>query len=109
MNLREVNTHIKPVIKIVIAVVLIFCFFSFPYWYFTVVRFVCCFGLWLLFTKYKNHFIRVALIPFIILYNPIVEYELSKSVWLIFDVLLAIVLVIWAILDITLRLDKSHA
>ena len=102
MNLKEANTRIKPIVKIVIGLVLLGCFISLPYWYFMVVRWVCSFGLLMLFTRYKRHLFRIAMIPFIILFSPFADYELSKGVWLIFDVLLAIVLIIWAVLDYTL-------
>ena len=109
MNLREVDIRIKPIIKILIAAILIGCFFPSLNFYFEIVKLVCFIGLWVLFVKYKTHIIKIAIIPFLILFNPIVPYELSRSVWLLLDVVLAIVLATWAILDFTLELDRKQA
>lgn len=83
-------------IGLCLAVALLLCLFPMPYDYFTLVRFAsmiifACFAF--SFYKEKNTLFMVIAISLAILFQPLAKITLSRDMWNIIDVIVAVALI----------------
>lgn len=83
-------------IGLYLAVALLLCLFPMPYDYFTLVRFAsmiifACFAF--SFYKEKNTLFMVIAISLAILFQPLAKITLSRDMWNIIDVIVAVALI----------------
>lgn len=90
----------KQLVKIVLAIVLAMCIFKMPYGYYQFVRLSGCIGLIWLTYEYGKSLLAIPCILSAILLNPIIKIHFDRDTWNIIDVIIAIALVIWVIVDL---------
>lgn len=82
----------------VIVLLLFGCLLPMPYWYYQLIRVVCCIGFWWLYSFSKDEkrvYLMASCIICIILFNPIIPIRFERNVWQIIDVSVAGLLLIW--------------
>jgi hypothetical protein len=94
----------NAIIRTIGIILLLLCFLPMPYAYYVIVRYVICLGLLIAFVDEKKYdnipFGRVfSYIIIFSVFNPIFRIEMDKIVWNVVDVVVAVVLAIWAIKD----------
>jgi len=90
-------------IKILLAALLIGCLFKVPYGYFQFVRIAGCIGFcYLAYEEYKSRRVitEILCIACAILLNPIIKIHFSRSLWNTIDLIIAILLIIWIVVDL---------
>lgn len=101
----------KTIIKILIAILLIGCCFKVPYGYFQYARIVGFLGFGYLaydeFKNKKNILIILFCINCAILLNPIEKIHFPRYTWNIIDIILAIILIAWILIEALLRDKKA--
>ena len=93
----------KTIIKIILASILFLCLLKMPYGYYQFVRIACFVGFaYLAYTEYlaKNYFQIIACIAAAILLNPFDKVHFERELWNKIDLLLAIVLIVWTIIEL---------
>ncbi len=85
------------IIQIVLAALLFLCLAPMPYGYYELVRFVAMSGFVFLgyqFYKEKNEALCFVYLSLALLFQPFIKIALSREIWLMVDVVVAIFLVI---------------
>ena len=97
--------NLNSIIKIVLAVLFLFCLLDMPYGYYQLVRFIGMIGFGLFaFTAYnrQDNFHFIIWLASAILINPIFKISLGREIWNIVDV-------IWAIwLLVSIKIEKKE-
>lgn len=99
MNLYAV----KPIIKTLIAVLLIGCIFKVPYGYFQFIRIAGCIGLaYLAYFEFEANKMPtgVLCVAGAILLNPVYKIHFVRSLWNTIDLIMAALLIIWIVIDL---------
>lgn len=90
------------IIGVAIALILFFCLFKMPYGYYQFVRIIVCAGFAIL-AWMENDKERIpTAILFLgcaILFNPIFKITFKRATWNTIDIIIAICLVIWLVVD----------
>ena len=89
---------------------LLVCLLKMPYGYFQFVRIAGAIGFgWLCYKEYEeNRYITGLLCgACAILLQPILKIHFSRQLWNSIDVVIAIALIIWVIIDLSLQYGKS--
>lgn len=102
----------KYIIKLSLAALLLGCLFDVPYGYFQIVRLVgCALFCWLAYLEYQEKkIITTALcIGCALLLNPIVKVYFKRDVWNNIDLVIAIALVVWMIINVFVYLKNGKS
>ena len=96
---KEIKFSNRQKLQLACAIILLLCVFPLPYGYFVVVRVVTTIiSGYLAYNYYHENKKELALIFFIIavLFQPLFKFALGQNIWLILDILVAIILIILA-------------
>lgn len=88
---------IIPIIKIVLAAMLLLCLAPMPYGYYELVRFTSMLGFFILgyqSLKSKNEIAGIIYFGLALLFQPFLKINLGKDIWQIVDVIIAAGLII---------------
>ena len=102
---------IKVIIKVMLIALLLGCLLKMPYGYYQFVRLVACIGFGsLVYYEYeaKHYFQVVFCIAAALLFNPLRPVYFKRDIWQIIDELIAMLLVIWVLIDIVMYLVKKR-
>lgn len=83
----------KPILKLVIAVLLLLCLFNMPYGFYTLVRFAATAAFAYMaydYFKAKREGLGFTFTALALLFQPFFKFALGRSIWNIVDVLVAI-------------------
>lgn len=92
------------------AILLLVCLAKMPYGYFQFVRLVSCAGfIYLAVQEFKagNQITGVLSVAGAILFNPIFKIYLRRGTWNTLDVIIAAILITWAITEFA-RINRKH-
>lgn len=86
----------ETIIKIILSILFIVCWFDLPYGYFQLIRFLGMVGFAILAYKQykKNDYYFVIWLASVILINPFFKIALGRNVWNIVDVIWAVLLIV---------------
>lgn len=102
----------KPIIKLLLAALLLFCLLDMPYGYFQLVRFVGMTGFIILAyidREKEDKTITIIWICSAVLINPFIKIALGRTIWNIVDVIWAIILMFTLILEYNADRKKNHS
>lgn len=97
------KNYFKIIIKIIIAGLLLGCLGDMPYGYFQIVRLIsCALFCWLAYIEYQEKRIvtTAVSIGLALLLNPIAKVHFKRQIWNNIDLIIAIALVIWIVVDL---------
>lgn len=99
---------VEAIIKVVLAILFIGCLFDWEYCYFMLVRFLGMVGFAILAYKQfkKNDVWFVTWLASALLINPFFKIALGRTIWNIFDVIWAILLIVSIYYKRTLKENK---
>ena len=83
----------KPIIKLIIAVLLLLCLADMPYGFYTLVRFVSAFAFAYLsydYFKSKKDGLGFVFAALALLFQPFFKFALGRTIWNIVDVIVAV-------------------
>jgi hypothetical protein len=86
----------EKLIKIALAILLLFCLFHMPYGYYQLFRFIALVGFTILaYYEYerKNIPLVIGFVALALLFQPLAKVPLGRHVWIISDVIVAVGLV----------------
>ena len=87
---------IKPILKLVIAILLLLCLADMPYGFYTLVRFVSAFAFAYLsydYFKSKKDGLGFLFAALAVLFQPFFKIALGRTIWNVVDVIVAVGLV----------------
>lgn len=85
----------NPLLKVIIAVLLVLCLFDMPYGFYTLVRFAAMAAFAYLSYQYfksKNDGMGFLFAALAVLFQPFVKFALGRTIWNIVDVAIAVFL-----------------
>lgn len=100
----------KIVIKLILAALLFGCLANMPYGYYQFIHIAGCLGFaYLAYIEFenKNSITGLLCVAAAILLNPIAKVHFKRPIWNEIDLILAIALLIWLIIDLYLQYGKS--
>lgn len=83
----------KPILKLIIAVLLLLCLFNMPYGFYTLVRFAAAAAFAYMaydYFKAKREGLGITFTALALLFQPFFKFALGRTIWNIVDVLVAI-------------------
>ncbi len=83
----------KPIIKLIVAVLLLLCLADMPYGYYTLVRFVSTFVFaYLAYEHFKDkeEVLGITFVALALLFQPFIKFALGRVMWNIVDIIVAI-------------------
>lgn len=86
----------RPILKLVIAILLLLCLADMPYGFYTLVRFISAFAFAYLsydFFKSKKDGLGFVFAALALLFQPFFKFALGRTIWNIVDVIVAVGLV----------------
>lgn len=86
----------RPILKLVIAILLLLCLVDMPYGFYTLVRFTSAFAFAYLsydFFKFKKDGLGFVFAALALLFQPFFKFALGRTIWNIVDVIVAVGLV----------------
>lgn len=86
----------RPILKLVIAILLLLCLADMPYGFYTLVRFISAFAFAYLsydFFKSKKDGLGFVFSALALLFQPFFKFALGRTIWNIVDVIVAVGLV----------------
>lgn len=101
----------KILIKSILTILLIGCIARMPYGYYQFIRIFGCIGFsYLAYIEFEENKIVtfILCVAAAILFNPIAKIYLERKLWNKIDIVVAILLVIWIIIDAILLLKKQE-
>ncbi len=91
----------KMIVKILISILLLGCLAKMPYGYFQFVRVVSCVGFIWLANEYKDKmYVLLGCVGAAILFNPLFKIHFTRKLWNPIDVIIAVSLILWVIIEI---------
>ena len=95
--------------RISLIIVLLFCLFEMPYWYYELLRIFGTIGF--VYLAYQDHKAKLKYTPQIfvaaaILLNPIIKISFGRGTWQIFDLILIMLLLVTLLFEKKMRLFK---
>lgn len=100
----------KTAIKLILAALLLGCLAHMPYSYYQFIRVACCAGFaYLAYVEFESerNVIGLLYVGLAILLNPIAKIHFIRGTWNEIDLVIAIALIIWTIIELSLRHGKS--
>ena len=92
----ELIRNMKPILKLIIAFLLLLCLVDMPYGFYTIVRFASAFAFAYLSYEYfqsKKDGLGVVFAALALLFQPFIKISLGRTIWNIVDVIVAIGLI----------------
>ena len=83
----------KPILKLIVAIILLLCLADMPYGFYTLVRFVSAFAFAYLsydYFKSKRDILGFVFSAFSLLFQPFFKIALGRTIWNIVDVIVAV-------------------
>lgn len=97
---KKVKLDSTQKIQLAGAAILLLCVFPFPYGFFTIVRVVTtiisCYLAYTYFTQDKKE-LAIAFAVIAVLFQPFIKFALGREVWLVVDIIVAILLIVLAL------------
>ena len=111
LTIECLENDMSNIIKVLLAAFLLGCLLNVPYGYFQFIRIACCIGFgYLAFGEFERKKVLTGLIciGLCILLNPIYKIHFTRQLWNKIDVVIAIFLLVWLIVDVYLYYGKSN-
>ena len=83
----------KPILKLIVAIILLLCLADMPYGFYTLVRFVSAFAFAYLsydYFKSKKDGLGFVFVALALLFQPFFKVALGRTIWNIVDVIVAV-------------------
>ena len=101
----------KIIIKLIIAALLFGCLLKVPYGYFQFVRIAGCIGFcYLAYSRFHDGkaLTGIFCVACAILLNPVFKIYFTRNVWNDIDVIIAILLLVWVIIDVITEGKRAY-
>lgn len=107
----KIDIKMSNVIKFLLAIMLLLCLLKMPYGYFQFIRIAGAIGFgYLCYSEFQQQRSITGLLCALctILLQPVFKIHFTREIWNKIDVIIAIFLLIWTIIDLFLHYGKSN-